>query len=98
MIILPEQLAPDDPRHADVARDAVYTARVYPIPSTEDDDRFTCGLTLDVADVLTRHGFPVSGGDVAALHHTLAAFLYADRPDHALVGALVPAAGRGAQR
>jgi len=34
--------------------------QIYPLgrPESGDDDRFTFGLILDVADVLTKHGYP----------------------------------------
>lgn len=52
-------------------------ARVYPIPRADDDPRFTFGLTLDVADALGRHGYPIAaGGDFVALQQALFVFLY----------------------
>lgn len=52
-------------------------ARVYPVPRPDDDPRFTFGLTLDVADALGRHGFPIAAGpDFVALQAALFAFLY----------------------
>jgi hypothetical protein len=57
---------------------------VYPVPRPDDDPRFTFGLTLDVADALARHGFPIgSGADFVALQQALFAFLYgpAEEPD-----------------
>jgi hypothetical protein len=52
-------------------------ARVYPVPRPDDDTRFTFGLTLDVADALARHGYPIgSGGDFVALQQALFTFLY----------------------
>ncbi|MFF3096228.1 hypothetical protein [Streptomyces cyaneofuscatus] len=53
--------------------------RSYPItPRPEDDARFTAGLALDVADVLTRHGYPrpASGPDWVELKLALFRFLY----------------------
>ncbi|PCG82640.1 hypothetical protein CIB93_29050 [Streptomyces sp. WZ.A104] len=53
--------------------------RAYPItPRPEDDARFTVGLTLDVADVLTQHGYPrpASGLDWVELKMALFRFLY----------------------
>ncbi|MGW4520129.1 hypothetical protein [Amycolatopsis sp. NPDC004378] len=53
--------------------------RAYPLPQPENDSRFTIGLVLDVADVLTRHGYPpLSGGgdDHVQLQQALFRFLY----------------------
>jgi hypothetical protein len=55
------------------------SGRAYPIqPAPEDDPRFTRGLALDVAEVLTRHGYPpiTGGGDFVELQMTLYRFLY----------------------
>jgi hypothetical protein len=52
----------------------------YPLPAPEEDPRFTRGLVLDVADVLTRHGYPPPAGtDWAHLMTAVSAFLY--QPD-----------------
>jgi hypothetical protein len=52
-------------------------ARVYPVPRPGDDTRFTFGLTLDVAEALARHGYPIAaGGDFTALQNALFVFLY----------------------
>jgi hypothetical protein len=54
--------------------------RTYPLPRPDDDSRFTFGLVLDVADVLTAHGYPpLSGGgdDHVQLQQALFRFLYA---------------------
>ena len=54
----------------------------YPIsrPDTTDstDSRFTVGLTLDVAAVLTRHGYPPlsTGSDLLRLQQALFALIY----------------------
>lgn len=60
------------------------TARAYPLPRPNDDDpRFTVGLHLDVAKVLTDHGFPkLSGVDLVDLGQAIFHFVYAstDRP------------------
>jgi hypothetical protein len=52
----------------------------YPIPRprTGSDGRFTLGLTLDVAAVLTRHGYPPlsSGADLLRLQQALFATIY----------------------
>ena len=52
----------------------------YPIPRprTGSDSRFTVGLTLDVADVLTRHGYPpmASGADLLRLQQALFTTIY----------------------
>ena len=52
--------------------------RRYPMPVLENDDRFTFGLVLDVADVLHRHRYPklTSGDDFVALQQVLFRFLY----------------------
>jgi hypothetical protein len=56
-------------------------ARNYPVPrpETDSDSRFTFGLILDVADVLTRHGYPPLSGDGRdhlELQQALFRFLY----------------------
>ncbi|UCM89189.1 hypothetical protein [Streptomyces marincola] len=51
----------------------------HPIrPLPQDDGRFTLGLTLDVAEVLVRHGYPpiTSGRDFLQLQQALYRFLY----------------------
>jgi hypothetical protein len=52
----------------------------YPIPRprTGSDTRFTLGLTLDVADVLTRHGYPplTTGADLRRLQQALFTAIY----------------------
>ncbi|MER5814276.1 hypothetical protein [Streptomyces californicus] len=66
-----ESMAPDSTPAA--------AGRVYPItPPPDDDARFTAGLVLDVADVLTQHGYPrpVSGLDWVELKMALFRFLY----------------------
>lgn len=52
--------------------------RQYPIRPASDDPRFTLGLTLDVAAVLERHGYPkvAAGLDVVDLQQALYRFLY----------------------
>lgn len=56
--------------------------RRYPIPEPEqgDDARFTFGLTVEVAEVLQRHGYPAIGPedpeDHIELSHALFGFLY----------------------
>ncbi|MEV6621039.1 hypothetical protein AB0M83_02525 [Amycolatopsis sp. NPDC051106] len=54
------------------------TDRRYPLPARDEDDRFTFGLILDVADVLAAHGYPklTSGDDYVALHGAVFRFLY----------------------
>lgn len=59
------------------------TDRAYPIrPRPDHDPRFTRGLTLDVAEVLQRHGYPpiTAGGDFVELQMVLFEFLYG-RPE-----------------
>jgi hypothetical protein len=49
----------------------------YPLPAPDGDPRFTHGLIFDVADVLTRHGFPhPAGTDWADLMLALSHFIY----------------------
>lgn len=54
--------------------------RAYPLPSYEDDPRFTYGLVMDVAAVLEQHGYPPLSGpvDSADLVHALFRFLYSE--------------------
>jgi hypothetical protein len=52
----------------------------YPLPRpvTGHDARFTVGLTLDVADVLIRHGYPplTCGADLLRLQQALFGAIY----------------------
>jgi hypothetical protein len=52
----------------------------YPIgrPADGDDARFTIGLTLDVAAVLARHGYPpfTTGTDLLRLQQALFTLIY----------------------
>ncbi len=51
----------------------------YPVPDPgEHDPRFTLGLTLDVAAVLTRHGYPPprAGADLLRLQQALRRSIY----------------------
>ena len=52
----------------------------YPIPrpTADSDSRFTNGLTFDVADVLTRHGYPPlrTGADLVRLQQALFTLIY----------------------
>ncbi|WP_069883465.1 hypothetical protein [Streptomyces luteocolor] len=55
------------------------SARQYPIrPVSDDDARFTFGLTADVAQVLEEHGYPKveNGLDFVDLQQALYRFLY----------------------
>jgi len=55
------------------------TERQYPIrPRPDGDPRFTFGLTVDVAEVLERHGYPkiTAGLDMVDLQQALFGFLY----------------------
>lgn len=53
---------------------------IYPIPRpvTGQDGRFTLGLALDVAQVLTRHGYPpiACGVDLLRLQQALFTTIY----------------------
>jgi hypothetical protein len=54
-------------------------AAVYPIPRPQhDDSRFTVGLVLDLAAVLTRHGYPpaATGTDLLHLQQALFTTIY----------------------
>lgn len=55
-------------------------APAYPLDVTTagNDTRFTLDLTLQVADILTRHGYPPldSGDDVVRLQHYLFRMIY----------------------
>jgi hypothetical protein len=53
---------------------------VYPLPAPGSDPRFTYGLVLDIADVLTGHGYPPPAAtDWADLMTAVSSFLY--QPD-----------------
>jgi hypothetical protein len=56
---------------------------VYPLPATAEDPRFTVGLLLAVADVLTAHGYPPpqAGADLVRFQQALFTALYQPRPD-----------------
>lgn len=57
--------------------------KAYPLPRPDTDQRFTFGLTFDVAKVLESAGYPpVRGVDVITLQQALFSFLYA-APDGA---------------
>lgn len=50
---------------------------VYPLPAPEADARFTYGLVLDIAGVLTAHGYPLPAAtDWADLMSAVSGFLY----------------------
>lgn len=58
---------------------ATLPPRAYPVvpPDGDNDKRFTLGLTLDVAAVLVRHGYPpIDGLDFVDLQQALFRFLY----------------------
>jgi len=49
----------------------------YPLPAPAHDSRFTYGLIFDIADVLTRHGYPQpAGADWAHLMTALGHVIY----------------------
>jgi hypothetical protein len=59
------------------------TVAAYPLPrpACDDDPRFTYGLVLDIADVLTGHGYPRPvDTDWADLMLALFRFLYQPPP------------------
>lgn len=49
-----------------------------PRPTTDRDSRFTTGLTLDIAEVLARHGYPAlrTGADLVRLQQALFTLIY----------------------
>jgi hypothetical protein len=53
-------------------------AALYPIPRPQHDSRFTVGLVLDLAAVLTRHGYPpaATGPDLVHLQQALFTTIY----------------------
>jgi hypothetical protein len=59
-------------------------APAYPIagPASGDDPRFSLGLALDVAQVLTRHGYPPfgAGADLTHLQQALFKAIYQEKP------------------
>ncbi|MEU9687157.1 hypothetical protein [Amycolatopsis japonica] len=57
---------------------AAAPAKNYPLAITDTDTRFTFGLVLDVAAVLTAHGYPplAGGADHVDLQQALFGFLY----------------------
>jgi hypothetical protein len=58
------------------------TAYNYPLPRDDQDKRLTFGLVLDVAEVLSRHGYPdVTGMDHVDLQSALFRFLYGPRSE-----------------
>jgi hypothetical protein len=69
-------------------------SQIYPLghPESGDDCRFTVGLVLDVADVLSKHGYPdmvsaESGADYLNVRDFLYQFIYGpegDSDDHLL--------------
>lgn len=51
--------------------------RNYPIPAPEDDPRFTFGFTLELAQVIERHGFPkLTGPDLVQLQMAMYRMIY----------------------
>ena len=56
----------------------------YPIsrPADSTDSRFTIGLTLDVAAVLHRHGYPpiTTGADLLRVQQALFTLIYQEKP------------------
>jgi hypothetical protein len=58
------------------------SARNYPLARPAEDPRFTFGLTMAVAEVLTDRGYPaLTGGDLVELQQALFRFLYRDSLD-----------------
>jgi hypothetical protein len=59
---------------------AATTAPAYPVarPVNGSDARFSVGLTLDVAAVLARHGYPQlrDGADLVGLQQALFSLIY----------------------
>jgi hypothetical protein len=55
-------------------------APAYPLPrpASNADTRFSLGLALDVAEVLTRHGYPAlaTGADLVRLQQALLGLIY----------------------
>lgn len=68
----------------------VTPASAYPLPrpGSGADARFSLGLALDVAAVLTRHGYPalIAGEDLIRLQQALFGLIYGqnDASDHPL--------------
>jgi hypothetical protein len=68
----------------------VTSASAYPLPrpGSGADARFSLGLALDVAAVLTRHGYPalIAGEDLIRLQQALFGLIYRqdDASDHPL--------------
>lgn len=62
---------------------AATTAPAYPIPrpASSDDARFCLGLTLDVAEVLHRYGYPpvLTGADLSRLEQALFTLIYQEK-------------------
>jgi hypothetical protein len=58
-------------------------APAYPIPRPpQHDSRFTVGLVLDLAAVLTRHGYPPAATGPDLLHLQQALFTTIYQPSH----------------
>jgi hypothetical protein len=69
---------------ADTTDDTTPDMTVYPIgrPERGGDDRFTIGLVLDLAAVLTRHGYPpiTTGADLLRVQQALFTLIYQEKP------------------
>lgn len=53
----------------------------YPLPRPADDQRFTVGFVLNVADTLVSAGFPaMNGADLVRLQSALFEFIYESAP------------------
>jgi len=63
---------------ADHTAQTPQAAYPLPRPATGQDARFTIGLTLDVAAVLTAHGYPPpsGGADLLRLQQALFTLIY----------------------
>ena len=62
-----------------------------PRPATNEDPRFSLGLALDVAEVLTRHGYPpLTGADLVRLQQALFSLIYQPLDKASPIGNQIP--------